>query len=314
MAKPRLNNHVGGLGLVLSGSILSWLNIKKEEQLLLPNSSAATRIDPDSQLVETIRLAAKSIHEGNGKKGEELLHIALRMAQDLHHYNGETYIFTLLASLSFQQEEYLKAENLYKTVIQRQINKGIDEDNNGIIEMSLKLAKIYGEWKDHDKAKTGFDFCIKAQETKMKSKGDTSEDTHALWGMSRDWYAQYLLNNGKHKEAFNQFQDAFLISCELFGNTHPQSLVLLNSLGTVCSLMGEEARAVSYFTKAVNVGKKTASENLSTFMVNLGMAKIKQGLTQEANAVCNEALLIARRNQMSEVVAEAQACINLTSV
>ena len=146
------------------------------------------------------------------------------------------------------------------------------------------------------------------------SEGDTSEDTHALWGMSRDWYAQYLLNNGKHKEAFNQFQDAFLISCELFGNTHPQSLVLLNSLGTVCSLMGEEARAVSYFTKAVNVGKKTASENLSTFMVNLGMAKIKQGLHQEANAVCNEALLIARRNQMSEVVEEAQACINLSSV
>merc|ERR1712045_202126 len=163
-----------------------------------------------------------------------------------------TYIFTLLASLSFQQEEYLKAENLYKTVIQRQINKGIEEDSNAIIEMSLKLAKIYGEWKDHDKAKAGFDFCINAQETKMKSKGDTSEDTHALWGMSRDWYAQYLLNNGKHKEAFNQFQDAFLISCELFGNTHPQSLVLLNSLG-----------------------KKTASENLSTFMVNLGMAKIK---------------------------------------
>ena len=112
------------------------------------------------------------------------------MAQDLHHYNGETYIFTLLASLSFQQvkniprnsklnnsnfllfivkEEYLKAENLYKTVIQRQINKGIEEDSNGIIEMSLKLAKIYGEWKDHDKAKAGFDFCIKAQETKMKS-------------------------------------------------------------------------------------------------------------------------------------------------
>ena len=154
-----------------------------------------------------------------------------------------------------------------------------------------------------------------------------------MWGMSRDWYAQYLLDNGKHKEAFNQFQDAFLISCELFGNTHPQSLVLLNSLGiynflslvdwkimlkilvlgTVCSLMGEDSRAVSYFTKAVNVGKKTASENLSFFMVNLGMAKIKQGLHQEANAVCNEALLIARRNQMPEVVTEAQECINLTS-
>ena len=63
----------------------------------------------------------------------------------------------------------MKAENLYKTVIQRVINKGINEDDNSIIEMSLKLAKIYGKWRDHEKAKAGFDFCIKAQETKMKS-------------------------------------------------------------------------------------------------------------------------------------------------
>ena len=76
--------------------------------------------------------------------------------------------------------------------------------------------------------------------------------------------------------------------------------------------MGEDNRAVSYFTKAVNVGKKTASENLSTFMVNLGMAKIKLGLLQDANAVCNEALHIARRNQLPEVVSEAQECIKLT--
>ena len=115
-----------------------------------------------------------SFQEGNAKKGEELLHIALKMAQDIHHYNGETYIFTLLASLAFQQEEYLKAENLYKTVIQRQINKGIGEEENGIIEMSLKLAKIYGAWKEHDKAQAGFAYCIKAQETKMKSSNSHS--------------------------------------------------------------------------------------------------------------------------------------------
>ena len=62
-------------------------------------------------------------------------------------------------------------------------------------------------------------------------ESDTSDDTHALWGMSRDWYAQYLLDNGRFQEAFSQFQEAFLTSCELFGDTHPQTLVILNSLG-----------------------------------------------------------------------------------
>ena len=67
----------------------------------------------------------------------------------------------------------------------------------------------------------------------FSSENDTSEDTNALWGMSRDWFAQYLMDNGRYKEAFNQFQEAFLTSCELFGDTHSQSLILLNSIGKI---------------------------------------------------------------------------------
>lgn len=57
------------------------------------------------------------------------------------------------------------------------------------------------------------------------------EDDLALWGMSRDWFAQYLLERREFKLAFTEFQQAFITSCELFGNTHSQSIVLLNSLG-----------------------------------------------------------------------------------
>lgn len=49
--------------------------------------------------------------------------------------------------------------------------------------------------------------------------------------MARDFYAQHLMDRGMFTEAFSQFQEAFLTSCELFGDTHPQSLVLINSLG-----------------------------------------------------------------------------------
>ena len=52
--------QVNRLGLILSaGGILNWLNIKKDEKL--PESSVTT-IDPDSQLVQTIQLAAQSIN------------------------------------------------------------------------------------------------------------------------------------------------------------------------------------------------------------------------------------------------------------
>lgn len=63
----------------------------------------------------------------------------------------------------------MKAEKLYKTIIERLINKGVDAKDNSIIEMSLRLAVIYGTWKEHGKAETGFKYCIDAQESKMKS-------------------------------------------------------------------------------------------------------------------------------------------------
>ena len=75
--------------------------------------------------------------------------------------------------------------------------------------------------------------------------------------------------------------------------------------------MGDDNKAVSYFNKVVALGKDTASENLSTFLVNLGMAKIKLGLKADANSACQEALLIGKRNNLSEVCAEANECIKL---
>lgn len=50
-----------------------------------------------------------------------------------------------------------------------------------------------------------------------------------------------------------------------------------NNTGTVSSLMGEDTKAVGYFKKAVALGRQTNSEDLSTFLVNLGMTKIKIG-------------------------------------
>ena len=47
--------------LLFSGSILGWLNLKKDENSFNKNDVSA-KIDPDSKLVETIHIAAKSIN------------------------------------------------------------------------------------------------------------------------------------------------------------------------------------------------------------------------------------------------------------
>ena len=96
--------------------------------------------------------------QGDFDKASSILHIALRMAQDMNHLDGVTYIYNLLADMAFErvsslnvwwqygticilygqwscdvtlkpffcylQGDYMQAERLYKSVIQRQVSKG----------------------------------------------------------------------------------------------------------------------------------------------------------------------------------------------
>lgn len=77
------------------------------------------------------------------KKAEKMLHIALKMAQDLMSFDGVTYIYDVLANLAFETGEFAKSEKLFINVIQRVLSQGIEPHDDKIINMSLKLAKIY---------------------------------------------------------------------------------------------------------------------------------------------------------------------------
>ena len=54
--------------------------------------------------------------------------------------------------------------------MQRQISyKGVAEDDNSIIAMSLRLAEIFAKTEEHEKAELGFEFCIESMEKKIQS-------------------------------------------------------------------------------------------------------------------------------------------------
>ena len=77
------------------------------------------------------------------KKAEQMLHVALKIAQEQQSYDGITYIYDILANLALEQKEYKKAENLFVNVMQRLVSQGVPQTDNRIIHMSLKVADIY---------------------------------------------------------------------------------------------------------------------------------------------------------------------------
>ena len=50
----------------------------------------------------TIFSTSDIFQEGNYVKAETILHTALTMAQKINHRDGITYVYTLLASLAYQ--------------------------------------------------------------------------------------------------------------------------------------------------------------------------------------------------------------------
>lgn len=81
---------------------------------------------------------------------EQILHVALRLAQEQQNADGVTYVYDLLANVAFELGQWEKAQKLFVIVMQREIANGIPNNDMKIIHMSLKLAKIYESLKDDE--------------------------------------------------------------------------------------------------------------------------------------------------------------------
>ena len=71
----------------------------------------------------------------------------------------------------------MKSERLFKEVLSRILANGsVQPDDNKVVEMSLKLSRVYAEWGDHEKASAGFRFCVDTQEGKVAAAGADADE------------------------------------------------------------------------------------------------------------------------------------------
>lgn len=103
------------------------------------------------------------------------------------------------------------------------------------------------------KSEQGYKFCIENLKSHIE-KDPENKDAVLLQGMTFDWYAQMLLSQSRHTEAFNYFLQAYNICKKINGEEHEQTIVLLNDLGTVSYMQGEFDEAVKYLSAATKIG------------------------------------------------------------
>lgn len=84
---------------------------------------------PEDKMIMAIKRSILCIQKEEYGKAEQMLHLALRMAQDLNSKDGITYIYDVMGNLAMERGHFNKAEKLFVDVMKRLFGDGLKEDD-----------------------------------------------------------------------------------------------------------------------------------------------------------------------------------------
>ncbi|XP_051555943.1 tetratricopeptide repeat protein 19, mitochondrial isoform X2 [Myxocyprinus asiaticus] len=208
-----------------------------------------------------------------------------------------------------------KAEKLFKAAMSFMLSGGTPQDDNAVIEMSLKLASIYASQNKNELAEHGFQFCTESLETKIEKDKDLPpeslsdekrKDTRLLLGLSLDARARYLAANRRFTGACRDYRNALQICLEEQGETHPQTLVLMSDLATVLDLQGKHDEALAHLKRAVELGRAAGHPDQHVLLGNMAGILMHKGEFEESGKLYQEALALAQAAGDGEAVEQLQ--------
>ncbi|XP_036924780.1 tetratricopeptide repeat protein 19, mitochondrial isoform X1 [Sturnira hondurensis] len=232
----------------------------------------------EAEIILLLKRAKLSIMKDEPEEAELILHDALRLAYQSDNKKAITYTYDLMANLAFIRGQLENAEKLFKAAMSYLLGGGMQQEDNAIIEISLKLASIYAAQNRHEFALAGYEFCISTLEEKIEREKEIAEDilsvdekanTCLLLGMCLDAYARYLLLSKYPSQAQRIYEKALHISEEILGETHPQTIVLMSDLATSLDAQGYLDEACFYIQKASDLARQTEHPELHMVLSNL---------------------------------------------
>lgn len=292
---PKVFPNQTTLPCALGFSLFTWLGFQ-------------TKLSAEDELIQTIKHCILFIQRLEYEKAEQLLHIALRQAQQIHHQLGITYIYDVMANLALEREQLDKAKQLFVSVTQRVMADGATEDDPRVIHISIKLARISHLKKEYSTAQLGYDWSIK--KLADAHKREPNEETKKLLAIAEDWYGRLFLDCNKIEQGLQLLISALdhMQTVDDVGQEH--IMVQLNDIGTVCDQLGRTDESIEYFKQAIELGKSLPeAEDLGIMYVNLGRAYLKKQLITEARKSCGYGWKLAVQVKNNEIKREAEQCL-----
>ncbi|XP_036776547.2 tetratricopeptide repeat protein 19, mitochondrial isoform X3 [Manis pentadactyla] len=311
----RVPPHGWGPGLLPPLAALAWFSrpadAEEDEQQRAGGAAADDAADEaEAEIIQLLKRAKLSIMKDEPEEAELILHDALRLAYQNNNKKAITYTYDLMANLAFIRGQLDNAEKLFKATMSYLLGGGMPQEDNAIIEISLKLASIYAAQNKEEFALAGYEFCISTLEGKIEKEKELADcvlsveekaNTHLLLGMCLDAYAHYLLLSKQPSQAQRMYERALQISEEILGERHPRTIVLMSDLATTLDAQGRFDEACVYVQRASDLARQTEHPELHMLLSNLAAVLMHRERYAQAKEIYQEALKRAelKRDEVS---------------
>ncbi|XP_072794562.1 tetratricopeptide repeat protein 19, mitochondrial isoform X1 [Vicugna pacos] len=267
--------------------------------------------EAEAEIVQLLKRAKLSIMKDELEEAELLLHDALRLAFKSNNKKAVTYTYDLMANLAFIRGQLENAEKLFKATMSYLLGGGMQQEDNVIIEISLKLASIYAAQNrallfgcDKGKGKVPElerKSCPFWKQCSVSSLVEEKADTQLLLGMCLDACARYLLLSERPSRAQRMYERALQISEEILGERHPQTIVLMSDLATTLDAQGRFDEACVHAQRASDLARQMEHPELHVLLSNLAAVLMHREQYAQARELYQEALKRAelRRDELS---------------
>ncbi|XP_017069974.2 tetratricopeptide repeat protein 19 homolog, mitochondrial isoform X1 [Drosophila eugracilis] len=265
---------------------------------------------PEDKLVKTIKRSILCIQREQYDKAEQMLHLALRMAQDIQSKDGITYVFDLMANLAMEREQFKKAEKIFTDVMKRLFADGHTEESPKILHISSKIAHMSQLQGDLEKSFQGFTWTLQ-QLAKLLEKMPEDKDILELYGLTKNWFGQLLMKQGKYLEAKNLFKEAFDTLIDVYGAVNDASVTILNNISVAYVNLEKYTEARETLLQAMELTKelKDATQE-GILQANLGLVYLREGLMKQAENACRLAWKLGKQYQNPDAIEQAEYCLN----
>ena len=189
---------------------------------------------------------------------------------------------------------------------------GKPDDTEAIVEISAKLARMYAETRQFDKARAGFEFCLERLEKKLENLSEEKkEEVVDLFFKVLQWGSEFLLN------VEDKADDAVVEATELIerGLEKARALeqtgsaayqTLANNLSTLYTWQNRMDEAVTVMKETIKLAVASEHWSLSHFYLNLAHIYAENGDLTNAEITAEKALEVAKSTKDAEILAAVE--------